>query len=97
MSVMAIQLRAAMPLWEKCAQGVLHVVTCSVLRGHPLVAPLGATSLPLLSWLWRRDGVGLSKPLLLLILFVILSCLARALFVLGVVGKGSPPSPGKKK
>ena len=30
-------------------------------------------------------------------LFVIFSCPARALFVLGVVGKGSPPSPGKKK
>ena len=30
-------------------------------------------------------------------LFVIFSCPARALFVLGVVGKGSPSSPGKKK
>jgi len=29
--------------------------------------------------------------------FLILSsCPARALFVLGVVGKGSPPSPGRK-
>ena len=30
-------------------------------------------------------------------LFVIFSCPARVFFVLGVVGKGSPPSPRNKK
>ena len=33
---------------------------------------------------------------LLVIWFFLFSCPARAFFVLGVVGKGSPSSPGKK-
>jgi len=60
----------------------------------PLVAPLGVTfQLPLI-WHWRRDVLGLSKPLLSFFL-KLLSYPARTIFVMGVVGKGSPSSPEK--
>ena len=67
-------------LLPSCALGVL---------APPLVTSLGATFHFLLNWLWRRDALGLSKPVFWFI-FNLSSYPAHALFVLGVVGQGRP-------
>jgi len=84
--------------WLRCRLGfsLLHT-SMMCIRGSCSSSgrPQGVTfQLPSI-WCWRRDTLGLFEPHLS-VLLLLFSCPARALFVLGVVGKGSPSSPGKK-